>query len=225
MTNSYAPTARSRIKRLHKRGNYDHKTIYEILDAGLLAHVGYVINNEPYVTPTCYWREGNKLYWHGSSASRMLRTMTGGISACVTVSHMDGLVLARSAFHHSINYRSVMAYGTAYAVTDMAEVSAGLEAFMERIAPGRWHEARQPTAQELKATLVVGMEIDEASAKIRTGPPIDDDDDYALPVWAGVIPLSLTSGTPLPDPRLDSKTPISNDLNNWQLNQNSFYKK
>ena len=225
MTDSYTPTARSRIKRLPKRASYDYKTVYEILDAGLLAHVGYVINNEPYVTPTCYWREENKLYWHGSSASRMLRTMADGVRACVTVSHMDGLVLARSAFHHSMNYRSVMAYGTAYAVTDTAQVSAGLEAFMERLAPGRWHEARRPSVQELKATLVVEMEIIEAAAKIRTGPPIDDDDDYALPVWAGVIPLTLTSGAPLPDPRLDAKTPIPNGLKDWKLNKNSLYKK
>ena len=196
-----APSARTRVKRLPKRGRYDRETIDSILDAGLLCHVAYVIDGQPYVTPTAHWREGDHVYWHGSSASRMLRALDTGIPACLTVSLLDGVVLARSGFHHSMNYRSVMVLGTAERVPDEAKLAA-LEAFSERIAPGRWPKLRPPTAQEVKATTILRLPIAEASAKIRTGPPGDDEEDYDWPVWAGVVPVRLVTGTPEPDPRV-----------------------
>jgi nitroimidazol reductase NimA-like FMN-containing flavoprotein (pyridoxamine 5'-phosphate oxidase superfamily) len=201
MAESFQPTSRTRVKRLPKRGHYDRPSVYAVLDAGFICHVGYAIDGQPYVTPTSYWRHGDRLYWHGSSASRMLRHLKQGVPACVTVTHVDGLVLARSGFHHSINYRSVMAFGTAQLVSD-ADKPAVLEDFVERLFPGRWPELRPPTRQELKATTVLWMELSEVSAKIRTGPPIDDEEDYALPVWAGVLPLATALGAPQPDPRL-----------------------
>jgi uncharacterized protein len=184
-----------------KRGHYDRETVHAVLDAGVVCHVGYVIDGQPYVTPTCHWRHGDRLYWHGSSASRMLRHLTRGVPACVTVTHLDGFVLARSGFHHSINYRSVMAFGRARAVPDDSKLEA-LRDFVERLFPGRWDELRPPTDQEIKATTVLWMDLDEVSAKIRTGPPVDDEEDYALPVWAGVLPVSILRGTPEPDSRL-----------------------
>jgi nitroimidazol reductase NimA-like FMN-containing flavoprotein (pyridoxamine 5'-phosphate oxidase superfamily) len=191
-----------RVKRLPDRGHYDRETIHAILDAGLICHVGYVIDGQPYVTPTGYWREGDRVYWHGSSASRMLRQQKEGIPVCFTVSLLDGLVFARSGFHHSMNYRAVMALGTAQLVEGDDAKLATLEAFSERIAPGRWREIRPPTAQELKGTTILHMGLDEASAKIRTGDPVDDEEDYALPCWAGVLPIRLTTGTPQADARL-----------------------
>ena len=201
------PSARTRVKRLHKRAHYDKETIYRVLDAGLLCHVGYIIDGAPYVTPTLYWREGDHVYWHGSSASRMLR-QTAGMEVCLTVSHLDGLVLARSGFHSSVNYRSVMLFGRAEKVADPKSKLAGLEEFMEGILPGRWAEIRPVTRQELKATTMLSMKIDEVSAKVRDAPPADDEEDYALPVWAGVIPFVTVVGTPRPCPRLDPKTPL-----------------
>ena len=202
MPDGYTASERSRVKRLHERGHYDHETVHTVIDAATFCHVGYVIDGQPYVTPTLHWRVGTRLYWHGSSASRMLRTVKEGVPACVTVALMDGLVLARSGFHCSVNYRSVMAFGTAHAITDDAEKTAALEEFVEGIVPGHWAEMRPPNGQEIKATTVVGMEIEEAVAKIRTGPPADDEEDYALPCWAGVIPVTQTIGAPIPDPRL-----------------------
>ena len=202
MPDGYTPSERTRVKRLHQRGHYDHETVHAVIDAATFCHVGYVIDGQPYVTPTLHWRVGTRLYWHGSSASRMLRTVKEGVPACVTVALMDGLVLARSGFHCSVNYRSAMAFGTAQAITDDAEKVDVLEEFVEGLVPGHWAEMRPPNAQEIKATTVVGMEIDEASAKIRTGPPADDEEDYALPCWAGVIPVTQTIGAPIPDPRL-----------------------
>ncbi|MBV8651294.1 MAG: pyridoxamine 5'-phosphate oxidase family protein [Alphaproteobacteria bacterium] len=199
---SKAPSERMRVKRLPDRGHYDRETIHAILDAGLICHVGYVIDGQPYVTPTGYWREGDRVYWHGSSASRMLRQQKEGIPVCFTVSLLDGLVFARSGFHHSMNYRAVMALGTAQLVEGDEAKLATLEAFSERIAPGRWREIRPPTAQELKGTTILHMGLEEASAKIRTGDPVDDEEDYALPCWAGVLPIRLTTGTPLPDAKL-----------------------
>ncbi len=199
---TYAPTGRSKVKRLPKRGAYDHATVHAVLDAGLLGHVGYVMDGQPFVTPTAYWREGTVLYWHGSSASRMLRHLEAGMPACLAASHLDGLVMARSGFHHSINYRSVMAFGTARLVADAHDKLAALEAFVARLYPGRWDAVRPPTAQELKATKMIAMEIDEASAKIRTGAPVDDEEDYALPIWAGVIPVASVIGAAVDDPRL-----------------------
>ncbi len=204
---SVPPSDRMRARRMPKRGAYDSATINAVLDAALMCHVGYVIDGQPYVTPTMHWRDGDYVYWHGSSASRMLRAQRTGIAVCVTVSLMDGIVFARSGFHHSINYRSVMAVGAAELVEGPALVAA-LEAFSERLAPGRWPDLRPPTAQELKATTVLRLKLDEASAKIRTGPPVDDEPDYALPVWAGVLPISLVAGTPVPDPRLAADTPV-----------------
>ena len=201
---SQAPSARTRLKRLPDRGHYDSETVHAILDAGLICHVGYVIDGQPYVTPTAYWREGDRVYWHGSSASRMLRQQKAGIPVCFTVTLLDGIVFARSGFHHSMNFRSVMALGTAGMVEGDAAKLATLEAFSERIAPGRWREIRPPTAQELKGTTILHMGLDEASAKIRTGDPVDDEPDYALPCWAGVLPISLTTGVPQPDARLSS---------------------
>ena len=198
----FKPTERSRVRRTPLRGHYDRDTVYAILDSHILCHVGYCIDGLPYATPTFYWREGDHLYWHGSSASRMLRAQADGAPACVTVSHLDGLVLARSGFHHSANYRSVMAFGTARALEGDDAKTRALEAFMERVYPGRWDAVRPMTAQELKATKVMVMPIDEASAKIRSGPPLDDEEDYALDVWAGVLPLGVTMGAPVDDPRL-----------------------
>lgn len=201
MEQRYTRTERTRLRRLPKRAHYDRATVHAVLDAGLICHVGYVIDGQPYVTPTCYWRHGERLYWHGSSASRMLRRLKEGIPACLTVTYVDGLVLARSGFHHSINYRSVMAFGTARAVADEDKLGA-LEEFVEHLLPGRWAELRPPTAQEVKATTVLWMDLEEVSAKIRTGPPVDDEEDYGLPIWAGVVPLATTVGAPEPDPRL-----------------------
>jgi nitroimidazol reductase NimA-like FMN-containing flavoprotein (pyridoxamine 5'-phosphate oxidase superfamily) len=198
-----ANTPRSRVKRMPARGRYDFDTVARILDSGFLCHVGYVIDGRPYVTPTSYWREGDHVYWHGSSASRMLRTVAGGVECCLTVSHVDGLVLARSAFHHSMNYRSVVLLGTATEVDDPAEKRAAFRALVEHVAPGRYAGVRPPTDDEITGTLVLRLPIDEGSAKIRTGPPIDDEDDYGWPVWAGVIPLALRPGAPIPDLRLD----------------------
>jgi len=197
-----AKTERSRIKRLHERGRYDFDTVAAILDAGFICHVGYVIDGSPYVTPTSYWREGGHVYWHGSSASRMLRTAQDETDVCLTVALIDGLVLARSAFHHSINYRSVMLFGRAQRVEDPQQKEKALENFVERMAPGRWQALRPAHAQELKATTVLHMKIDEGAAKIRSGPPIDDDEDYDWPVWAGVVPVRMVAGSPVDDGRV-----------------------
>ncbi len=197
---------RSKVRRLPKRGSAERADVYAILDSNILCHIAYVIDGQPYVTPTGYWREGDRLYWHGSSASRMLRSQANDLPVCLTVTHFDGLVLARSGFHHSINYRSVMAFGRASRIDDPAEKLAAVEAYVERVFPGRNRELRPIEAQELKATTVLGMTIEEASAKVRTGPPVDDEPDYALPVWAGVIPISQTFGAALPDPRLAPRT-------------------
>ena len=201
----FTPTERTRVKRLPDRGKYDRDTVYAILDAGLVCHVGYNLDGRPFVTPTACWREDDHLYWHGSAASRMLRAQAGGIPVCITVTHLDGMVLARSGFHHSLNYRSVMALGDAQLVDDADEKLAALQAFVERLVPGRWAAVRPPTPQELKATSVLRLDLHEVSAKVRTGPPLDDDADYALPVWAGVVPVSTLVGEPEPDPRLTAR--------------------
>jgi uncharacterized protein len=211
----FVPTTRTRVRRRHDRGRYDRATVYAILDAALVAHVGYNINGLPYVTPTLFWREGERLYWHGSSASRMLRNQAAGIPVCVTVSHIDGLVVARSGFHHSLNYRAVMVFGEAAIVTDEAEKTAGLNAFVERIYPGRNRQIRPILPQELKATTLMSMVIDEVSAKIRTGGPIDDEEDYALDCWAGVVPIELRVGAPVADDRLKPGVPPLFGLGPW----------
>lgn len=202
------PTARSRVKRLHERGRYDFATIAAFLDAGFLCHVGYNIDGLPYVTPTAYWREGDHVYWHGSSASRMLRTLEKGTDCCLTVSHVDGFVLARSAFHMSINYRAVMLFGKVHKVEEEGAKLAAMENFVERMFPGRWKEMRPVNKQEVKATTVLYMKIEEGSAKVRTGPPKDDEEDYSWPVWAGVAPVEMVARPVIPDERLTVDVPV-----------------
>jgi nitroimidazol reductase NimA-like FMN-containing flavoprotein (pyridoxamine 5'-phosphate oxidase superfamily) len=198
------------VKRLGDRGRYDRGTIDAILDATPVAHVGYVFDGAPFVTPTLQWREQDHVYWHGSAASRMLETVEGA-DVCVTVTLIDGIVLARSGFHHSVNYRSVMLLGRATKVQDPAEKETRLRNFIDGMFPGRWDTLRPATAQELKATSVLSIPISEASAKIRTGPPKDDDEDYALGIWAGVLPLSMQTLPPVNDPRLrEGLTPPDN---------------
>jgi hypothetical protein len=215
--NAFTPTPRSRVRRKSERAHYDRGAIHAVLDAHFICHVGYVVDGQPYVTPTCYWRDGDRLYWHGSSASRMLLHLLDGAPACVTVTHCDGLVLARSGFHSSINYRSVMAFGTARALEDEASKLAALKAFVERLTPGRWDELRPVTKQEIKASTVIGMDIEEAVAKVRSGGPVDDEDDYGLDVWAGVVPLGVAVGEPEPDPRLKPGVPTPDYLKDWRL--------
>ncbi len=208
-------TARTTVRRLPKRGVYDKQTIYSILDEGFICHVGFSVDNQPFVIPTGYARVGDTLYIHGSAASRTIKTAaTGGIDICVTVTLVDGLVLARSAFHHSMNYRSVVVLGKGRLVTDEQEKRSALHAFTNHVVPQRWEETRQPTSQELKATSVLALTIEEASAKVRTGAPIDDEEDYALPVWAGVVPLKTKVGVPIRDTRLAVDVPEI-DLNRF----------
>jgi len=199
---NFTPTLRTTIKRVPKRGNYDRATIYSILDEGLVCHIGFVANGQPFVIPTAYGRAGDRLYIHGSPASRMLRLLQQGLDLCVTVTLLDGLVLARSAFHHSMNYRSVVVVGKATPVEEIEAKRDALKAFMEKLVPGRWEQTRQPNRNELLGTSVLSIPLLEASAKLRSGPPIDDEADYNLPVWAGEIPLRLVQGEPIPDPRL-----------------------
>jgi len=201
-------TERTKVKRLPARGHYDRETINGILDEGFICHVGFVVENQPYVIPTGYARVDDQLYIHGSAASRMLRNLSKGIEVCVTVTLIDGLVLARSAFHHSINYRSVVILGKATLVEDPEEKDKALEALTEHIVPGRWADVRWPTELELKATTVLRLPIEEASAKVRTGDPKDDEEDYAMDVWAGVLPLSLATGAPVNDARLHPATNV-----------------
>jgi uncharacterized protein len=199
---TFTQTERTKLKRLPKRGHFDRETVYGILDEGFICHVGFAPEGKPVVIPTGYARVDDNLYIHGSQASRMLRTLSGGVDACVTVTLIDGLVLARSAFHHSMNYRSVMIFGRATLVEEREEKMAALLALSEHIVHGRWAEVREPTEQELRQTTVLSLPLVEASAKVRTGPPLDDEEDYAMSVWAGVLPLRLETGEPIKDPRL-----------------------
>ena len=201
------PTPRTRVVREPHRGNYDRETVNRILDEGLICHVGFTVDAQPYVIPTIYGRDGNVLYLHGSVASRMLRNLQQGIPVCVTVTLVDGLVLARSVFNHSMNYRSVVILGTATLVDDAAEKVAALRAVSEHVLPQRWDDVRQPSEKELKVTSVLRIPIEEFSAKVRVGPPIDDEEDYAFPTWAGVIPLELRSGEPIADERCAREFP------------------
>ncbi len=195
-------TDRTTVRRLPARGAYDRALIHSILDEALICHVGFVADGRPFVIPTIHVRLGDRLYLHGSPASRMLKAMAGGVEVCITVTMVDGLVLARSAFHHSMNYRSVVLFGEARAVDDPDEKARVLQVLAEHLVPGRWRDIRVPTTGELKATSVLSIPIDEASAKVRTGPPVDDEDDYAMPTWSGVLPLSIKAGEPVPCPRL-----------------------
>lgn len=199
---SGAPTPRTAVKRLPGLAVYDRNVIYAILDEALCCHVGFVDGEQPFVIPTNHARINDMLYFHGSPGSRMLRCLASGASVCVTVTLLDGLVLARSLLHHSMNYRSVTILGRGSEVKDREQKWRALEALTEHVTPGRWNVARQPSEQELAVTMIVSFPINEASAKIRTGPPLDEEADYALPVWAGVIPLSLDAGEPVPDPRV-----------------------
>ena len=195
-------TDRTTLRRLPNRGVYDRASIHSILDEGLICHVGFVVDGQPYVIPTIHVRVGEKLFFHGSPASRMLRALEQGVEACVTVTLLDGLVLARSAFHHSMNYRSAVVFGTAMPVESSEEKLRVLRALSDHLIKGRWQEVRSPSPSELKGTLVLSLPIDEASAKVRTGPPVDDEDDYGLPVWAGVLPLKIVATEPVADTRL-----------------------
>lgn len=202
MSESYTPSARTRVVREPQRAVYDRAAVYEILDEAFICHLGFSVDGQPYVIPTSYGRSGDVLYVHGSAASRMLRRLSEGIPVCMTVTLLDGLVLARSVFNHSMNYRSVVVLGTATMVEDPEEKLKGLYAISEHIIPARWAEARQPNEKELKATTVLRLPIQEFSAKVRTGPPIDDEEDYSFPVWAGVVPLTTVAGQPISDERL-----------------------
>jgi nitroimidazol reductase NimA-like FMN-containing flavoprotein (pyridoxamine 5'-phosphate oxidase superfamily) len=205
---TFPQTDRTKLKRLPKRGHFDRETVYAILDEGFICHVGFAVDGQPFVIPTGYARVDDKLYIHGSQASRMLRSLSNGLDACVTVTIVDGLVLARSAFHHSINYRSVLVFGRATLVDDDTEKLAALVALSEHIVPGRWADVREPNEQEMIQTTVLCMSLEEASAKIRTGPPLDDEQDYALRMWAGVVPLKLIAEQPINDPRLPAEIPV-----------------
>ena len=201
-----AVTGKTKLRRLPKRGSYEVETIYKILDEGFIAHVGFTgADGQTFVIPTGYARRGDELLIHGSGASRMMRALSEEIEICVTVTLIDGLVLARSAFHHSMNYRSVVVFGAAKIVKDANEKMEALRLFTEHIVPGRWREVRPPKANELKATTVLALPLNEASAKTRTGNPVDDAEDYALDVWAGVLPLEIKAGKPLPDPLMSKE--------------------
>jgi uncharacterized protein len=195
-------TPRTQVRRLPQRAVYDREAIHAILDEGFICHVGFSVDGQPYVIPTGYGRAGDTLYLHGSTASRMLQNLADGVRLCVTVTLLDGLVLARSAYHHSMNYRSVVVLGTAVEVTGEGQRLEALETISEHIIRGRWTDIRPPSALELKATRVLRLPIEEASAKVRTGPPVDDEEDYSLPYWAGVLPMRLEVGAPIADPRL-----------------------
>lgn len=207
MPDSFAVSDRTRLVREANRGVYDRNTIYEILDEAFVCHVGFAMEGQPYVIPTMFARAGDAIYFHGSAASRMLRGASSGLPVCVTVTLADGLVLARSVFNHSMNYRSVVALGTAALVSEPAEKWEALRTFTEKLLPGRWQDARQPSEQELKATSILRLPLTEVSAKVRTGPVEDDAADYALPVWAGVIPLRLVAEAPVRDERCDAAIP------------------
>lgn len=197
-----APSERTRVRRAPARGAYERETVEAILDDGFVCHLGFADDDQPVVIPTLYARIGEHVYIHGSSASRAMRTARAGLPVCLTVTLVDGLVLARSVFHHSINYRSVVVFGAAEQVEGADEKLRALEAFTEALVRGRWADARTPNRKELKATMVLRLALDEASAKVRSGPPLDDDEDYARDTWAGVVPLALQRGEPLEDPRL-----------------------
>ena len=206
MSQPNVPTARTRVIREPERGMYDRETAYKILDEAFICHVGFVsADGQPFVIPTSYGRDGDNLYIHGSAASRMLRRLNEGVAVCVTVTLLDGLVLARSIFNHSMNYRSVVILGNAKLVDDPKEKLKALRLLSEHILPKRWDDVRQPNDKELKATSVLKLPIEEFSCKVRTGPPIDDEEDYSFPTWAGVLPLEILSASAINDPRLDSK--------------------
>jgi nitroimidazol reductase NimA-like FMN-containing flavoprotein (pyridoxamine 5'-phosphate oxidase superfamily) len=218
MPEDYTPTARTRVIREPHRGIYDRDIAYQILDEGIICHVGFVLDGQPFVIPTGYGRNENNLYIHGSAASRMLRNLDQGIPVCLTVTLLDGLVLARSIFNHSMNYRSVVVLGTAVAVVEAKETLEALRALSEHILPGRWADVRPPNEPEIKATMVMRLPIEEFSAKVRKGSPIDDEEDYGFPTWAGVIPLRLVNDPAVPDPQLSSRMVVPDYVRNYSRN-------
>ena len=211
-----APTARTRVRRAPKRGVYDREQIDAILDEALVCHVGFVHDDQPFVIPTLHARVGDEVYIHLSTASRLVRTLSRGVPCCLTVTLLDGLVLARAAFLHSANYRSVVVLGRARVVRSEEEKLRAVEAFSEQLVPGRWEQVRPPTRQELKATQVLALPLDEASAKVRTGPPLDEDEDLDRDVWAGVIPFELRPLAPMPDPRARRPVPVPDHVAGWR---------
>jgi uncharacterized protein len=211
----FQPTQRTQVKRLPKRGRYDRETVDQILDSAFVCHVGFSVDGQPFVIPTNFGRSEDTLYIHGSSASRMLKTLSGGVPVCVTVTHVDGLVLARSAFHHSVNYRSVVILGTARLVEDPAEKMEALRIFTDHVMKGRWDDIRWPNEQEMKATTVLAVPLEEVSAKVRTGGPVDDEEDYAMPVWAGVLPLETVTKEPIPDELRKNDPPVPEYIKNY----------
>lgn len=212
----FAPTERTRVHRLPERAAYDRETVYSILDEALICHVAHVVDGHAKVVPTIHVRVGDTLYIHGSTASRTLRELKDGTEACVAVTLLDGLVLARSGFHHSMNYRSVVVYGAAREVTDPDEKWMAQKALVDQVVPGRSDEARMPNESELKQTTILAIPLEEASAKLRTGPPKDEEDDYALPIWAGVLPLRLEPGEPIDDPRLGGGLEPPENVRNYR---------
>lgn len=216
MPETAPPTERARVVREPQRGVYDRESIYKILDEAFVCHVGFSVDGQPFVIPTLFARVGDAIYFHGSAASRMLRNLGKGIPVCVTVTLVDGFVLARSVFNHSMNYRSVVALGTAAPVEAQEEKFKALHAFTEKIIPQRWNDARQPNEKELKATSILRLPLTEVSAKVRTGPPTDDDPDYELAVWAGVVPVQLVPGAPVRDERCDASILLPDYLENFR---------
>jgi uncharacterized protein len=221
LTETFSPTERTRIVREPHRGSFDRDTIYKILDEGFVCHVGFTVEGQPYVIPTMFARVDDAIYFHGSAASRMLRGLSGGLAVCVTVTLIDGLVLARSVFNHSMNYRSVVALGKATLVSEVGEKTAALRAFTEKILPGRWGDARPPNEKELKATSILRLPLSEVSAKMRTGNVQDDEEDYALPVWAGVLPIRLTASEPIRDGRCDAGLAVPTAVSNFDKRLNT----
>ena len=209
------PTKRSKLRRLPKRGSQERELIYSILDEALVAHVGFISNDRPFVIPMAYGRESDRLYLHGSPVSRLLKTLEQGVDVCFTVTLLDALVVARSLFHHSMNYRSVVLFGKAQLVENDSEKMTALQAFTDHMIPDRWQQARLPNDRELKATTVLSFPIEEGSAKVRTGPPSDDAEDYALPIWAGELPLKVTAGTPIADPKLKDAIALPENIANY----------
>ena len=209
-------TSRSRLRRIPQRGSQEQELIYSILDEALIAHVGFMSNNQPFVIPMAYGRKSDRLYLHGSPVSRLLKTLQQGVDVCLTVTILDGLVIARSLFHHSMNYRSVVLFGKAKLVEAEDEKMAALKAITEQMIPERWHQSRVPNQKELKATNVLSFEIVEGSAKVRTGAPSDDAEDYSLPYWAGELPLKLTPGNPVPDPQLSTEINVPQNIADYQ---------
>lgn len=216
MSERFKITEKTKLKRLPKRGNFDRETVYQILDEAFVCHVGFTVENQPFVIPTAYGRKDDVLYIHGSAASRMMKNLATEIDICVTVTILDGLVLARSAFHHSVNYRSVVIFGKAELVTEESEKFEALRIFTEHIIPNRWNEIREPNAKEIKATTVLRLPITEASAKMRFGNPIDDDEDMSLNIWAGVIPIELTAQSPISDDLLAKNIEMPDHVKNYR---------